>query len=96
MADIPKQDNALSKLFSPIQIGNLQVKNRLAMAPIGTVYSSLDGALRREFKDFILARAKGGVGMIMPGERDYVIGDAAKPRNAIFAVREGAEIGRKI
>jgi len=70
MADIPKQDNALSKLFSPIQIGTLQVKNRLAMAPIGTVYSSYDGALRREFKDFILARAKGGVGMIMPGERD--------------------------
>ena len=26
----------------------------------------------------------------------YVIGDAAEPRNALFAVREGAEIGRKI
>ena len=24
MADIPKQENALSQLFSPIQIGNLQ------------------------------------------------------------------------
>lgn len=68
MTDIPKRDNALSKLFSPIQIGTLQVKNRLAMAPIGTIYSSFDGALRREFKDFILARAKGGVGMIMLGD----------------------------
>lgn len=26
----------------------------------------------------------------------YVIGDAAKPRNGLFAVREGAEVGRKI
>jgi NADPH-dependent 2,4-dienoyl-CoA reductase/sulfur reductase-like enzyme len=26
----------------------------------------------------------------------YVIGDAAKPRNALFALREGAEVGRKI
>ncbi|MBW1780671.1 MAG: FAD-dependent oxidoreductase [Deltaproteobacteria bacterium] len=68
MADTPKQDNALSKLFSPIQIGNLQVKNRLVMAPIGTIYSSYEGALKREFKEFVLARAKGGVGMIMLGD----------------------------
>ena len=26
----------------------------------------------------------------------YVIGDAASPRNALFALREGAEVGRKI
>ena len=65
MVDISTRENTLSKLFSPIKIGNLEVKNRLAMAPIGSVYSSFDGALRREFKDFILARAKGGVGMIM-------------------------------
>jgi hypothetical protein len=26
----------------------------------------------------------------------YVIGDALRPRNALFAIREGAEIGRKI
>jgi len=29
-------------------------------------------------------------------KESYVIGDAAEPRNALFAVREGAEIGRKI
>jgi hypothetical protein len=26
----------------------------------------------------------------------FVIGDAAKPRNGLFAMREGAEVGRKI
>ncbi|MCK4787987.1 MAG: hypothetical protein KAV87_29810 [Desulfobacteraceae bacterium] len=26
----------------------------------------------------------------------YVIGDASRPRNALFAIREGAEVGRKI
>jgi len=70
MADIPKQDNALSKLFSPIQIGTLQVKTvwqwLLSVLSIYPLMALLEGSSR----DFILARAKGGVGMIMPGERD--------------------------
>jgi len=41
------------------------------MAPIGTLYSSLDGAVRQEFKDFIIARAQGGVGMIMLADAGF-------------------------
>jgi len=26
----------------------------------------------------------------------YVIGDASRPRNGLFALREGAEVGRRI
>ena len=63
-----KHDNTLSKLFSPIKIGGVTVKNRLAMAPMGFFYSTLDGALRQEFKDFIITRAKGGIGMIILGD----------------------------
>jgi 2,4-dienoyl-CoA reductase-like NADH-dependent reductase (Old Yellow Enzyme family)/thioredoxin reductase len=35
------------------------------MAPIGGVYPLYDGFLRPELRDFILARARGGVGMII-------------------------------
>lgn len=66
-----KYDNPLSMLFSPIKIRNMTVKNRLVMAPMGSFYSTLDGALRQEFKDLILARAKGGVGMIILGDAGF-------------------------
>ena len=56
---------ALKILFSPFTIGRMELKNRLAMAPIGAVYPSFDGFLRPEFRDFILARARGGVAMII-------------------------------
>jgi 2,4-dienoyl-CoA reductase-like NADH-dependent reductase (Old Yellow Enzyme family)/thioredoxin reductase len=65
------QDSALSKLFSPIKIGDMTVKNRIAMAPMGSFYSTLDGALRQQFKDFIVARAQGGVGMIILGDAGF-------------------------
>ena len=71
MTETTGHESALSKLFSPITIGGMTVKNRLAMAPIGTLYSSLDGAVRQEFKDFIIARAQGGVGMIMLADAGF-------------------------
>jgi 2,4-dienoyl-CoA reductase-like NADH-dependent reductase (Old Yellow Enzyme family)/thioredoxin reductase len=55
----------LKILFSPFIIGRMELKNRLAMAPIGGVYPSLEGFLRPELGDFILTRARGGVGMII-------------------------------
>ena len=84
--------SALPKLFSPIRIGDMTVKNRLAMAPIGTLYSSLDGAVRQEFKDVIIARAQGGVGMIMlaDGQGSWPHGKVAP---AAQASRAGGEAG---
>jgi 2,4-dienoyl-CoA reductase-like NADH-dependent reductase (Old Yellow Enzyme family)/thioredoxin reductase len=66
-----RHDGALSALFSPIKIREMTVKNRIAMAPMGSFYSTLDGALRQEFKDLIVARAKGGVGMILLGDAGF-------------------------
>jgi len=62
----------------------MTVKNRLAMAPIGTLFSSLDGVVRQEFKDFIIARAQGGVGMIMlaDGQGSWPHGKGAQPSRA--------------
>ena len=46
-------------LFASTWIGRMELKNRLAMAPIGAVSD------RSKISDFIIARASGGVGMIV-------------------------------
>jgi 2,4-dienoyl-CoA reductase-like NADH-dependent reductase (Old Yellow Enzyme family) len=57
-------------LFSPIKIGNLEVKNRVVMAPMAP------GLFDHEFvtervKYFYKARAEGGVGMIITGASSF-------------------------
>ncbi len=51
-------------LFSPIRIGTMEVRNRIVMAPMTSGYSSVDGFATRTLKDFYLARANGGAGLI--------------------------------
>jgi len=55
---------ALKKLFSPINIGRMEVKNRIAMAPMATDYANDDGTISQKLRDYHEARAKGGVGLI--------------------------------
>lgn len=53
------------KLFEPGRIGNLSVKNRIVMAAMGNLLIELDGRLSQRGIDFYVARARGGVGMII-------------------------------
>jgi len=56
------------KLFEPITIGNMRIKNRTAMAPMGLVcYSDQNGGFNEEAQDYYIERAKGGVGLIITG-----------------------------
>jgi NAD(H)-dependent 7beta-hydroxy-3-oxo-delta4-cholenoic acid oxidoreductase len=57
----------LSKLFSPIGIGKMELKNRLVMAPMGNGMATDDGMVTQRLIDYLVARAKGGVGLIMLG-----------------------------
>jgi len=56
---------ALEKLFSPIEIGSMVLKNRIAMAPMTTNWAPADGTIPDKMIDYFEARAKGGVGLIM-------------------------------
>ena len=56
---------ALAKLFSPIKIGKMEVKNRIAMAPMTTNWAPADGTVSDRMIDYLEARAKGGVGLII-------------------------------
>jgi len=49
------------RLFEPIRIGSLTLKNRIVMPPMTTLYDYEGGA---RFVDFLVERARGGVGMI--------------------------------
>jgi len=54
-----------SRLFSPIKIGKIWVKNRIAMAPMGTNLQAMDGSVTERLVEYFEERAKGGVGLII-------------------------------
>ncbi|MFC2000242.1 hypothetical protein ACFLXE_05745, partial [Chloroflexota bacterium] len=56
------------KLFSPIRIATMEVRNRIVMPPImGPGFSAPDGGPSERRIDYHEAQAKGGVGLIITG-----------------------------
>jgi 2-enoate reductase len=56
------------KLFEPINIGKVTIKNRIAMAPMGVVgLTNLDGNPGPRCIDYYIERARGGTGLIITG-----------------------------
>lgn len=51
-------------LMQPGKIGNVTVKNRLVMAPMGSFFNETDGTVNDRTINYYAARAKGGTGMI--------------------------------
>lgn len=56
----------VEKLFQPINVGRLRLKNRLVMLPTTTKYDA-DGVMTERLKQFYAMRAKGGAGLIIFG-----------------------------
>ena len=54
-------------LFTPFKIGKMEVKNRIAMAPMGLNAGHKDGTIDTDEIDYFEERAKGGTGMIIMG-----------------------------
>lgn len=58
-------------LFSPVKIGKVEVRNRIAMMPMGVFSPRLmnpkTGAYTKEGADYYIERAKGGTGLIITG-----------------------------
>ncbi len=55
-------------LFEPIRIGNVTIKNRIAMAPMGVEYMvEQDGSYNRRVAEYYLERVRGGAGLIISG-----------------------------
>ena len=64
---------ALTRLFEPITIDSLRLRNRIVMAPMVTNYASPDGAVTQRLIDYFVARARGGVGLIIAAPRGILI-----------------------
>ncbi len=71
----------ITKLFEPIKIGKLEVRNRIVMAPFPVKTAedaSMPGVIHDRYIDFYEERARGGVGLI-------VLPDTCVDRNFRFA-----------
>ncbi len=58
-------DRRLMRLFSPLTIRGIVLKNRIVMPPMGTRYSTYHGAVTPRLIDYYVERARGGVGLIV-------------------------------
>lgn len=54
-----------NKLFTPIKINNMEVRNRVFMSPMSTNFASHEGYVTDEMIHHYASRAKGGVGLII-------------------------------
>lgn len=55
-------------LFKSVKIGNVEIKNRFSMAPMGPFgFTDKEGAFNQRGVDYYVERAKGGTGLIITG-----------------------------
>ena len=52
-------------LFSPMKIGNVEIKNRIVMAPMCMGFGQYNGCATETMMDYYEERAKGGVGLFL-------------------------------
>ncbi len=75
-------DDVTRQLFKPIRIGSVEIKNRIALAPMGLgSLVNTDGSLGPRAVDYYVERVRGGVGLI--------ITHACKVENEIDSLKPG-------
>ena len=58
-------DNSYNKILQPITLGSLTVRNRVMMPAIENLLNNADGSVSQTLIDYYVARARGGVGIIV-------------------------------
>ena len=93
------------KLFEPVAIGPVEIKNRFAMAPMGPLgLSDTEGGINQKGIDYYVARARGGTGVLFTGVTfvDNQIEKHAMPHvpcsthNPVHFVRTAREMTERI
>ena len=71
--------NPYKELFQPISIGTMTLRNRTVMPPMHTKYASESGESTERVIEYLVARARGGVGLIVLENTciDWIVGRAA-------------------
>ena len=70
-------------LFTPLRIGNLEIRNRFAMGPMAMGQLTEHWAYAQESIDYFKERAKGGTGLIITGA-NFIENRIEKHRKASF------------
>lgn len=92
-------------LFAPIRIGNVEIKNRFAMAPMGPLgLSDSEGGWNQRGIDYYTRRAQGGTGLIITGVTfsDCTVEQQSMPNcpnstyNPVHFVRTSREMTERI
>ena len=60
-------ENQFPLLFQPLEIGSMKLKNRIALAPMGTSLANKDDTLSDRLINFYARIAQGGTGLITTG-----------------------------
>ncbi|MBA7542895.1 NADH oxidase [subsurface metagenome] len=71
------------KLFQPGRIGKLEIRNRIAMAPMTMLYAGLNGEMTDQCIAYYEARAKGGTGLIIV-EAAYINPSARQLEGSLY------------
>ncbi len=78
----------LKKLFEPITIKGINIKNRIVMPPMHNNLGSMEEGITDQAIDFFSARAKGGFGMIGVGVIDTHFVPGASSPHAFYLMND--------
>jgi 2-enoate reductase len=97
--------NIYEKLFEPIKIGSVEIKNRFAMAPMGPLgLADAEGGFNQRGIEYYTARARGGTGLIITGVTfvDNVVEEHGMPNcpcsthNPVQFIRTSRELTERV
>lgn len=57
-------DMKKAKIFQPLKVGSLTLRNRIGMAPMSMDYEAKDGTVPKRLADIFVRRAEGGTGFV--------------------------------
>ena len=66
-------------LFTPLNIGRMELRNRIVMLPMTTGYGEADETVGDRFIDFFAERARGGAGLIVIPFSPVAAGSPVEP-----------------
>jgi 2,4-dienoyl-CoA reductase-like NADH-dependent reductase (Old Yellow Enzyme family) len=66
MESVVKEDK-FETILSPVKIGPVEIKNRIALAPMNETMSGVNGEVTEQLVSYFGARAKGGTGLVTTG-----------------------------
>jgi 2,4-dienoyl-CoA reductase-like NADH-dependent reductase (Old Yellow Enzyme family) len=70
-------------LFMPLKLGTITLPNRIAMTCHATGYDNLDALPSKRTVDYLLARARGGAGLLITGPHHVTPVTSAAPFGSI-------------